>query len=181
MLGQLLCSPLVAPVMTPRSRSRSEVLVRSMRSLLPTAGSSSAGLSARHRHAGRAATGRRRELGLARGQVAARADDLAMRATGRGGARIGIASRRLRFFAGPSCAPDTVNVCVRGHPRKSHGTAVCAKLHVVGIIRDRTLGSNNQVDRGKSPLARARRSSPQPAAARRSTRHDFRQRGGRTY
>ena len=97
-LGQLLCPPLTAHVRTPRSRSRSEVLVRSMRSRLPTAGSSSAGLSARHKHAGRAATGRRRELGLVRGQVEERAADLATRVTGWGHARVGMAIRRPRFF-----------------------------------------------------------------------------------
>ena len=87
---------LATPVRTPRSLSRSEVLVRSIRSHLPISGSSSAGLSARHKHAGRAATGRRRELGLAREENEERAAALVMRVVGWGGARVGIAIRRPR-------------------------------------------------------------------------------------
>ena len=94
----VLCEHLATPVRTPRLRSRSEVLVRSIRSHHPTAGSSSAGLSARHKHAGRAATGRRRELGLAREQNEERAAALAMRVSGWGGARVGMAIRRPRLL-----------------------------------------------------------------------------------
>ena len=97
-LGQSLCEHLATLVRTPRSRSRSEVLVRPIRSHLPIAGSSSAGLSARQKHAGRAATGRRRELGLAREQNEERTAALAMRVAGWGGARVGMAIRRPRLL-----------------------------------------------------------------------------------
>ena len=95
-LGQLHCEHLTTPVRTSRSRSRSEVLMRLIRSHLPIAGSSSAGLSARQKHAGRTATGRRRELGLAREQNEERAAALAMRVAGWGVARVGMAIRRPR-------------------------------------------------------------------------------------
>ena len=74
------------------------MLARSIRSHLPIAGSSSAGLSARHKHAGRAVTGQRRELGLAREQNEKRAAALAMRVAGWGGARVGMAIRRTRLL-----------------------------------------------------------------------------------
>ena len=74
--------------------------------------------------------------------------------------------------APPSLGPFLCNrrggfLCVR-RPRKSPRTEARAEFHVAGVVRDRSLSSFNQVDRGKSPLARIRRSSPQPAAARRS-------------
>ena len=55
-----------------------------------------------------------------------------------------------------------------GDREKSPRTEARTESHVDGIFWDRSLSSFNQVDRGKSPLARIRRSSPQPAAARRS-------------
>ena len=55
-------------------------------------------------------------------------------------------------------------------PRKSPRTEARAEFHVAGVVRDRYLRRFNQASRGKSPLARplaaARRSPPQPAAAR---------------
>ena len=74
--------------------------------------------------------------------------------------------------APPSLGPFLCNrcgdfVCVR-RPRKSPRTEARAESHIAGVVRDRPLSSFNQVDRGKSPLARIRRSPPQPAAARRS-------------
>ena len=42
------------------------------------------------------------------------------------------------------------------------------ELHVVGVVRGRSLSSFNQADQEKSSLARTRRSPPQPATARRS-------------
>ena len=80
--------------------------------------------------------------------------------------------------APPSLGPFLCNrrgelFCVR-RPRKSPRTDARAEFHVAGVVRDRSLSRSNQVSRGKSPLARIRRSSPQPAAARRSARHDRR-------
>ena len=98
--------------------SRSEVLMRLIRSHLPIAGSSSADLLARQKHAGRAATGRRRELGLTREQNEERATALTMRVAGWGGARVGMAIRRPRGPAGwirrtgpltPRCRPTSGN------------------------------------------------------------------------
>ena len=58
-------------------------------------------------------------------------------------------------------------MCAR-RPRKSPRTEARAEFHVAGVVRDRSLSRFNQVSRGKSPLARPRGCSPQPAAARRS-------------
>ena len=97
-VGQLLCEQLATPVRTPRSRSRPAMLVRSIRSHLPIAGSSSEGLSARQKRAGRAATGRRRGLGLAREQNEERAANLGVRVAGWDDAWVRMAIRRPRFF-----------------------------------------------------------------------------------
>ena len=93
-----LCEHLATPVRTRRSRFRSEVIVRSIRSHPPIAGSSSAGLSARQKHAWQAATGRRRGLGLAREQNEERAAGLSVRVAGWDGARVGMAIRWPRLL-----------------------------------------------------------------------------------
>ena len=114
MLGQLLCEHLATPVRTPRSRFRSEVLVRSVRSHLPIAGSSSADLSTRQKHAGRAATGRRRELGLVREQNEERASYLGVRVAGWDGAWVRMAIRGPRFFFKPGRLSVTCQVAGPG-------------------------------------------------------------------
>ena len=81
--------------------------------------------------------------------------------------------------APPSLGPFQCNrrgdfFCVR-RPRKSPRTEARAEFHVAGVVRDRSLSRLNQVGREKSPLARPRRCSPLPAAARRSPRDDRRE------
>ena len=78
-----LCAVCGPCAVAPRSRSRLEVLIRSVRTGLPSSGSSSVGLSARQKHGGeRAATERRQEWGLGRGRNEERVAGLASTVAG---------------------------------------------------------------------------------------------------